>query len=115
MSRASLTPEQRERALVLLWAEKERLGKKSLVADRIGLGRSAVSMVMDGTYPAQSDAVLTVALAQLDRVACPYLGMEIEPARCAETSTGPAPTWDPNAMTHRRACQTCAHKPEKEC
>jgi hypothetical protein len=114
MSRARLTPEQRERALALLWSEKDRLGQKSLVADRIGLGRSAVSMVMDGTYPANSDAVLAVALAQLDRIACPYLGLEIERARCAEISTGPAPTWDPNALTHRRACQTCPHKPEKE-
>jgi len=100
--------------MAFIWAEKARLGSKAAVADRIGCKRAAVSMVMDGTYPARPDGILLAALNHMERRLCPYLGAEIAPTQCQEINTGPVPTWDPAALTQRRACQTCAHRPTSD-
>lgn len=112
MTRPTLTDGQRDQAMTLLHAELTRLGNRAAVAARIGCNRSAVSMVLSGTYPASPDGVLFAALSALDQVACPYLGGEIERSYCVETNAGPPPTWDPSALSLRRACQTCPNYPQ---
>lgn len=112
MPRPILSESQREQAMHLLRAELVRLGNKAAVATRIGCKRSAVSMVLTGTYPANPDGVLFAALNVLNRVLCPYLGVEVEHGYCVETNSGPAPTWDPAALSQRRACLTCPNHPD---
>ena len=114
MPKPILTLAQKERALAFMWSEKARLGTKAAVADRIGCKRAAVSMVMDGSYPARPDGILLAALNRIDRRLCPFLGMEIEPVHCIEANAGPVPTWDPAALSQRRACQTCHHRPSTD-
>lgn len=84
---------------------------KEAVAQRLGLSRTTVSLVLNGKYPAQCGKVFAAALAVLDRRHCPYLGAEVEAAYCLATNSGPTPTWDPSALARRRMCRNCEHKP----
>lgn len=108
-----LTDTERTRAMALLRAEAGRTSILA-VAERIGKSRPALSLVLSGTYIASPDRILRAALAALDRVACPYLGAEVEAGYCKETNTGPTPTWDPSALAQRRMCQTCQNRPQQE-
>lgn len=83
------------------------------VADRLGrgCGRTALSLILSGAYPAQPGKVARRVLEVYDRYRCPYLGADVQASFCAETASGPVPTWDPSALDLRRACQTCPHRP----
>lgn len=102
-----------ERALSLIRQEAART-TKTAVAIRLGLSRTAISLVLSGKYGAKCDKVYAAALAVLDKRHCPYLGAEVEAVYCFETNTGPTPTWDPSALAQRRMCQGCEHKPQEE-
>lgn len=110
-NRKTLTTTERERATALLRAEAARTSINA-VAERIGKSRPAVSLVLSGNYIASPDKILRAALAALDRVACPWLGAEVETGYCLETNAGPTPTWDPSALAQRRMCQTCPNRPQ---
>ncbi|MDP2830167.1 MAG: hypothetical protein Q8O37_16375 [Sulfuricellaceae bacterium] len=105
-----LTATERTRAMGLLRAEVERTDIAK-TARHIGYSRATTSLVFNGEYKASSVHVLTKVLATLDRIACPYLGAEVEASYCQDTNTGPTPTWDPSALAQRRMCQTCVNKP----
>jgi len=113
MTKPILSEVERGHAMNLLRIELSRLGSKAAVATRIGCKRSAVSMVLTGSYPARPDGVLAAALLVLDQHHCPYLGIVVEQAYCDETNSGPPPTWDPSALTQRRTCKACPHYPRK--
>lgn len=81
----------------------ERLGKKC--------GRSALSLVLSGEYPAEPGAVAKRVLEVYDRHPCPYFGTLVRAEFCRSASTGPVPIWDPAALELRRSCQTCEHRP----
>lgn len=83
------------------------------VADRLGrgCGRTALSLILSGAYPAQPGKVSRRVLEVYDAYRCPYLGADVQASFCAETARGPVPTWDPAALDLRRCCQTCPHQP----
>ncbi len=83
------------------------------VADRLGrgCGRTALSLILSGSYPAQPGKGARRVLEVYDRYRCPYLGADVQASFCAETASGPVPTWDPAALDLRRCCQTCPHQP----
>jgi hypothetical protein len=83
------------------------------VADRLGrgCGRSALSLILSGAYPAQPGKVARRVLEVYDAYRCPYLGCDVQASFCLETQRGPVPTWDPAALDLRRCCQTCPHQP----
>lgn len=107
----TLTATERDRAMALLRAEAGRTSINAAAA-RIGKSRPALSLVLSGNYIASPDKILRAVLSALDRIACPYLGAEVEAGYCQETNTGPTPTWDPSALAQRRMCQTCQNRPQ---
>jgi len=113
MPKPALTPAQRARAYALLEAEFQSLGTNAAVARKTGISRGAISTVRAGKYPANPDGVLADLLAALDRYHCPYLGCEVERQHCVDINSGPTPTWNPGALSQRRACQTCPNKPKE--
>ncbi len=86
--------------------ELTTLGKKPI-------GRTAISLVLAGKYPAKTDRIETLVLTRYGRVQCPHLGEEISFAECRTHHDREAPTSSPYAMRHWRACQDCAHRREK--
>lgn len=82
-------------------------------ADRLGISRTQVSLVLAGKYK-NPKAIVQKVMATLDEHHCPYLGVAITGEQCREVNTGPIPTWDPAAMEQRRTCQSCTHKPIQE-
>lgn len=106
-----LSSDQALRALSLMQQEASRTSKAAL-AIRLGVSRTSISLVIGGKYPARNDAIFAAALSVLDRHNCPYLGADVEAGYCHETNTGPTPTWDPSALSQRRMCQQCEHKPQ---
>lgn len=111
--REALTDDRRARAMELLRQEVARTNITQ-AATRIGMNRATVSLVAHGIYKASPDRVLGKVLDTLDRVVCPYLGVEVQAGYCRETNTGPTPTWDPSALAQRRMCQTCKNLPDNK-
>jgi hypothetical protein len=104
-----MTTTSEPRWLALMRQEADRTTRQSL-ADRLGYSRTTVSLVLSGTYPGNTEKIATRAIAVLEPVLvveCPYLGVELAIARCAEYSTQRAPTHHPIKMAHWRACQQC--------
>ncbi|MEF8769383.1 LacI family transcriptional regulator [Candidatus Accumulibacter contiguus] len=83
------------------------------VADRLGrgCGRTALSLILSGAYPAWPGKASRRVLEVYDAYRCPYLGRDVQASFCAETNSGPVPTWDPAALDLRRCCQKCPHQP----
>lgn len=86
--------------------ELTKLGNKPI-------GRTAISLVLAGKYPAKTDRIETLVLTRYGRVQCPYLNEEISFADCRNHHNREAPTSSPYAMRHWRACQECPHRREK--
>lgn len=83
------------------------------VAQRLGLSRSALSMVMAGSYPA-STAHIAARVVELlvPRPTCPHTGEPLARTTCAVFSAA-APINSPREMRQWRTCQTCGHKPKE--
>lgn len=86
---------------------------KAGVADDLDISRTAVSLVLAGTYPANTDKIATRVRDRYDRIACPHLVESIAPDVCRSYALRPAPTNSPRDMRHWRACQNCPRKPEE--
>lgn len=80
------------------------------VARRLGVSRTAVSLIHNGKYPASTERFATRVLTVYGRVACPHLQAEIPFAECRAHHTREAPTSSPFAMRHWRACQGCPNR-----
>lgn len=92
----------------LLSAEVAKTSRAA-VADRMGVSRTAISLVMNGKYGAATDKIAARVLAVYDVVACPHLGKEISQAECAAHAGRAIPTSSPRAVRHWKACQSCPH------
>lgn len=84
-------------------SELSRLSKKPI-------GRTAISLILSGKYPAKTDRIETLVLTRYARVHCPHLATEISYAECRDYHTKDAPTSSPFAMRHWRACLDCPHR-----
>lgn len=90
---------------------------KSGVVDRLRaagaerVGRTQLSLVLNGRYPASTRKLAAKVLAVFDRRPCPYLGTEVAIEHCIEVNRGPAPTWDPAGLDQRRCCHACPNRP----
>ena len=83
------------------------------VADVLGISRTALSMAINGKYPAKTDKIAQRVLAHYDRHDCPHTGESIVRAACHALASRQAPTNSPREMRHWRACQGCEHKPKE--
>lgn len=98
--------------LDLLRAEVEKTSRKA-VAERLGVSRTAISLVMSDKYGASTDNIAALVMETLGVTACPYLDKDITPRECQEHAGRAIPTSSPRAVRHWRACQTCQHKPQE--
>lgn len=96
----------------LLRAEVEKTSRAA-VAKRMGVSRTAISLVMSGNYGAATDKIAARVLEVFSRIDCPYLGKSISPAECAAHAGRAIPTSSPRAVRHWKACQSCPHHPSQ--
>ena len=102
------------RWLLLLRAEANKTSI-GLASQRVGYSRTAISQALAGKYPGDLAKLERKVLAALElpmAVACPYLSLNLPTTMCREFSLKRAPTHNPVAMQHWRACQQCEHKAE---
>lgn len=76
------------------------------VARKLGVSRTAVSLVFNGKYPGNPRRMAARIEAYYGRMVCPYSGHHVSRAECAELA-GKIPTSSPAAMRHWRACRKC--------
>ena len=81
------------------------------LAERIGYSRTALSLAINGKYPAGEKGIAEAVLELLPQVRCPYLGKFIDRSECAGIALGAPPTSNPQRIRHWQACQQCANKP----
>lgn len=84
------------------------------VAEELEISRTAISLALNGKYPAKTDKIAAKVLELYARVDCPHLAENIAINACREHALRTAPTNSPREMRHWRACQTCACKPEEK-
>ncbi|MDG4552857.1 MAG: LacI family transcriptional regulator [Candidatus Competibacter sp.] len=79
-------------------------------AERVGLSRATVSLLLAGKYPAKSLIhVERKVRAALDRWWCPYLDRTISAQDCRAYHDRPAPRSSSREIKHWQACQQCIH------
>ena len=95
----------------LLGAEVAR-SNMTKTGQRIGMSRTAVSLVLANRYPSPSTAgVERRVMDVLGRLECVALGEVVTASECQSYREKAAPTHNPMAMHHWRACQHCPNNP----
>lgn len=89
----------------------------SQIARETGMARPSVSMLISGTYPAQSLDLVTSKhgsrILQLyrDQVLCPHLHRGIAIGECRALASAPMSTSHPEKLRQWRACRRCPLNP----
>lgn len=79
-------------------------------AERVGLSRATISLVLAGKYPAKSLInVERKVRAALDRWRCPHLDRSISAQDCRAYQDRPMPRSSSWEFKHWQACRQCAH------
>lgn len=105
--------------ITLLRAEQAKGKPIAQIARECGMARSSVSMILAGTYPAQSLDLVTQKngsrIVQLYRgaVLCPHLHRSITPDDCRAFASTPMSTSRAEKLRHWRACRRCPLNPLK--
>lgn len=84
------------------------------VANKIGIPRCSLSLVVNDKYPANPKKILQKFEDAYGDVSCPYLNADITRDQCRAFSTKPRPS-NPLGLSHWKACQNCALKGAKPC
>ena len=97
---------------VSLLAGEVNRSNRTLAGRRIGMSRSAVSLILSNRYPSPSTAgVERRVMEALGRIECVALCEVITAEQCQTFRERRAPTHNPMAMQHWRACQHCPNNP----
>lgn len=106
---------------ITLLREQKAKGKTvTQIAREVGMARPSVSMLLTGTYPAQSlDSVHRkhgARIVQLyrDQVLCPHLHRGIGAEECRTYAAAPMSTSNPEKLRHWQACRRCPLNPKGE-
>lgn len=103
--------------VALLRAEQAKGKSVSQIARETGMARPSVSMLLSGTYPAQSLDLVTrkhgARIVQLyrDQVLCPHLRRGISAEVCRGHASAPMSTSNPEKLRHWQACRRCPLNP----
>lgn len=98
---------------VRLLAAEVAASNKTKASQRIGMSRTAVSLILVNRYASPSTAgVERRVMETLGRIECVALGTDINTDQCQSYREKPAPTHNPQAMQHWRACQHCPINPD---
>lgn len=99
---------------VQLLANEVESSNRTKAAKRIGISRTAVSLLLANNYSSPSTKRMeSRVLAALDGIHCPAQGANISTEQCREYRDRPAPTHNPMAMRVWRVCQNCEHNPKR--
>ena len=96
---------------VTLLAREVEQSNRARAAERVGVSRTAVSLVLVNRYPCSTDGVERQVMEVLGRIDCVALGEVITAEQCQTYRERKAPTHNPMAMQHWRACQYCPNNP----
>ncbi|KMQ75358.1 hypothetical protein [Marinobacter subterrani] len=97
---------------VELLAAEVRASNRTRTAERIGISRTAVSLLLANNYSSPStDRMERRVLEALDGIHCPAQGKMITTEQCRAYRERPAPTHNPMAMRIWRTCQGCTNNP----
>lgn len=104
----------------LLKAERDKGKSVVQLARECGIARSSLSMLLSGSYPAQSLDLVTrkhgVRIVRLyrDQVLCPHLrrGIGVGVGDCRSFAAAPMSTSNPEKLRHWAACRRCPLNPE---
>ena len=117
--RSALNLELPEPEWITLLREQQAKGKSvSQIARETGMKRPSLSMLLNGTYPAQSLDLVTrkhgARVVQLyrDQVLCPHLRRGIGAEECRSFAAAPMSTSNPEKLRHWEACRRCPLKPK---
>lgn len=85
---------------------------RTKAAARIGMSRSAVSLVLENKYPSPTTkGVERRVMDVLGRIECVAIGDTLTVEQCQGFYQRQAPTHNPQAMQHWRVCQQCPFNP----
>ena len=82
------------------------------VANKIGIPRCTLSLVVNDKYPANPKKILQKFEAAYGGVACPHLQTDLTHEQCREYASKARPS-NPLGLQHWRACQHCSHRTDK--
>lgn len=105
--------------ITLLKAERGAGKSVSQIARETGIARSSLSMLLSGTYPAQSLDLASAKHANRvlrlyrGQVHCPHLHRGIGAEECREFATAPMSTSRADKLAHWSACRRCPLNPER--
>ena len=98
---------------VRLLAAEVAASNKTKASQRIGMSRTAVSLILSNRYASPSTAgVERRVMETLGRIECVALDETDTSDQCQSYREKPAPTHNPQAMQHWRACQHCPINPD---
>lgn len=99
---------------VRLLAAEVAVSNKTKASQRIGMSRTAVSLILANRYASPSTAgVERRVMETLGRIECVALDDVVNTDQCQSYREKPAPTHNPQAMQHWRVCQHCTHNPDR--
>ncbi|MFJ2712221.1 hypothetical protein ACIOZM_15215 [Pseudomonas sp. NPDC087346] len=97
---------------IRLLATEVRATDRGKAAARIGMSRTAVSLILANKYPSPSTGgVERRVMNVLGRIDCPAVSETVTVEQCQSYRDRPPPTHNPQAMQHWRACQHCPLNP----
>ncbi|WP_072450780.1 MULTISPECIES: hypothetical protein [unclassified Pseudomonas] len=97
---------------IKLLAAEVAVSNRTRAARRIGLSRTAVSLILVNKYRSKSTAgVERRVLDSLGRIECVAFSETVTIEQCQSYREKVAPTHNPQAMQHWRACQHCPYNP----
>lgn len=94
-----------------LLTEAVDASNRAEVAKELGVSRTAVSLLLLGRYPGNTNRMAARILERYARVDCPHTGKNVTPDHCRKF-TGQVPSSSPAALRQWRACRACPHTPE---
>lgn len=92
---------------------KNRRGGIKKAAEKLGVSRSTISLIVSGQYIASTEHVAKKVMTVFAKLHCPHLETDINHIQCRDYSDRKAPTTSPRQMKFWRACQSCAHNQNK--
>lgn len=86
---------------------------QTVIANRLDLSRTTVSLVLSGKYPGRTDRVAERVLRVFGQVQCTHTGQPIELTVCVSWAARRPPLNNPLELSHWRTCRTCPLRPVK--
>lgn len=96
---------------VIALAKEVDSSNRTVVAKRMGVSRTSISLVLANKYPSPSTQGIEKRLAaMLNGVSCPVMG-DITNEQCQIERQKPFIASNPTRIRLYRACSTCSHNP----